>query len=71
MERLRNPGHGRTETGAPHDAEPVSDPPWRRPRLRAGYFLWPCPWAWSGLVSMWLQPALVAQNSHARQVSVE
>src|ERR1700730_2373416 len=31
----------------------------------------PCAWPSSGLVSMWLQPALVAQYSHARQVSGE
>src|SRR5262249_61130124 len=32
------------------------------------HFLWVCP---SGRVTMWLQPALLAQYSHARQVSVE
>jgi protein PsiE len=35
------------------------------------YFLWLCACPLSGLLSMWLQPALVAQYSHARQVSVE
>ncbi len=41
-----------------------------RRRYFLGAWVCPCPCA-SGFVSIWLQPALVAQNSQARQVSVE
>ena len=66
------PGAVRLEPG-PLDplTRPGRDHPHRPARMRghAHHFL--CSWAWSGLVSMWAQPALVAQNSQARQVSVE